>query len=135
MSKCDGISIGDKVSIKQVAASETVIALAEISGDKNPVHLDDEYAATTIFGRRIAHGLFCLGMISNLLGTQLPGKGTVLVSEQINYKKPVYIGDEIETTVEVVDIMPEKDKLNMSFSCVNQDGMVVLDGSTIVRIT
>lgn len=134
MSKCDSFKVGDKASIKKIATSETVIKLAEISGDKNPVHLDDVYAASTVFGKRIAHGLFCLGMISNLLGTQLPGNGTVLVSEVINYKRPVFIDDVIETTVEIDEIIAEKNKIKMSFSCINQNDVVVLYGYAIVKI-
>ena len=134
MNRCREIKIGDKASMKRVATDELIRNLAEVSGDKNLMHIDDAYAAKTVFGRRIAHGLFCLGMISNLLGTQLPGEGTVLISENIKYRLPVYIGDEIEATVEVAGLIPEKNKVSLTFACINQNGAVVLDGNTVVKV-
>jgi acyl dehydratase len=133
-SKCFGYKIGDSVSMKRVAASDLVLQLADISGDQNPIHTNEEYAKKTIFGKRIAHGLFCLGMVSNLIGTKLPGEGAILVNEQVNYLKPVYIDDEIETTVEITEIIYERNKMMMKFECKNQDNEVVLNGSTLVKI-
>lgn len=132
--KLMNLKIGDKVSMKRIATEDVVIKFAEISGDNNPVHLSEEYASKTIFGSRIAHGLFCLGMVSNLIGMQLPGEGSILVNESVKYRKPVYINDEIETTVEVTDFIYEKNKVIMSISCVNQKGEVVLDGVTEVKV-
>ena len=133
MGKIDTIQVGDRASLKKTATDACVKAMAEITGDFNKMHVDDAYAAKTVFGRRIAHGLFCLGMVSNLLGTQLPGEGTVLLSQEIKYKLPVYIGDEIEAVVEVTEIFPEKSRVHLAFWCVNQNGKTVLEGSTAIK--
>lgn len=132
--KLEKLKIGDKVSMKRIASHEIVCQFAEISGDKNPVHLSEEYAKTTIFGSRIAHGMFCLGMVSNLIGTQLPGEGSILVNESVNYRKAVYLNDEIETTVEITKFIYEKNKVIMSINCYNQNGELVLDGITEVKV-
>lgn len=132
--KIKALHVGDSASEKMVATDEAVRTLASVSGDNNPVHLDDDFAKTTFFKKRIAHGLFCLGMVSGLLGMRLPGNGSILVKETVNYKAPVYIGDEIETTVTVIEIIAEKNRVNLSFACVNQEGNTVMDGTALVLI-
>lgn len=134
MGKLDRFHIGDQVSMKKLVTGELVNQFAEISGDRNPVHLSEEYAKKTIFGARIAHGLFCLGMVSNLIGTQLPGEGSILVKENIKYKRPVFLNDEIETTVTITGFIKEKNKVLMSICCKNQKNEVVLDGDTEVKV-
>lgn len=126
--------IGDCAVLEMTATDSTVRQLAEISGDKNPVHLDDAYAAGTVFGKRIAHGLFCLGMISNVIGNQLPGRGSILVSQEIKYRKPVYINDCIQAKVEVREILVEKSRLILACSCRNQQGDLVLEGTAAVYL-
>ena len=132
--RCEHLSIGQSYSLSRTVTDKDIRAMAEISGDKNPVHLDEIYAQGTIFGARIAHGLFCLGMVSNILGTKLPGMGTVLVTENVSYKKPVYIDDEITVTVIINNIIYEKDKVELSLVCTNQNNEIVLDGDTVVKI-
>lgn len=127
------INIGDNAVISTCATDETVRAIAQISGDCNPVHLDDEYAETTIFKKRIAHGLFCLNAVSKILGTVLPGEGTVLISQSFKYKAPVYIGDVVSTKVIVKDIKPEKKIYILDCVCINQDGKIVLEGESVVK--
>jgi len=127
--KCDQYFLGQESSLSRRVTGDDVLQMAKVSGDMNPIHTDDEYASRNFFGRRIAHGLFCLGMVSNILGTQLPGEGTILVSEVVNYKKPVFIDDTITTTVSIMEIVNEKDKIQFSFKCVNQNGDIVTDGS------
>lgn len=126
---------GDSAVLEMTASDSTVRQLAEISGDKNPVHLDDAYASDTVFGKRIAHGLFCLGMLSNVIGNQLPGWGAILVNQEIKYRKPVYIDDHILAKVEVQEIIKEKNRLVLSCSCSNQRGDVVLEGTAVVNLT
>ena len=132
--KCDTFFLGQENSISRKVTSKDILSMAHVSGDMNPIHTDENYAAKNFFGRQIAHGLFCLGMVSNILGTRLPGEGTILVSETVNYKKPVFVDDTITTTVTILDIQHEKDKINFSFKCENQKGEVVTDGTALTKI-
>lgn len=120
--------VGESASLTQTVTEDMVNQMAELTGDRNPVHLDDAYAANTTFGKRIAHGLFCVGMVSNLLGTSLPGEGTILLNEEIRYCKPVYLGDTVEARVEITEIHLEKRRIQLSFVCVNQSQQVVCEG-------
>ena len=96
--------LGDKASRTQTITDEMIQSFANLTGDTNPVHLDDTYAAGTRFGRRIAHGMIAAGLISATLANDLPGPGTVYVSQTLEFKRPVYPGDTITTTVEVKNI-------------------------------
>jgi 3-hydroxybutyryl-CoA dehydratase len=131
--KCDMFFLGQKTSISKLVTSNDILTMARVSGDMNPIHTDESYAAKHFFGRRIAHGLFCLGMVSNILGTKLPGEGTILVSETVNYKMPVYVDDTITTTVTILEILYEKDKITFAFKCINQNGGIVTDGTAITK--
>ena len=93
------LKVGDSYAQSFTATDQTIRDIAKVSGDINPIHLDEAYASKSIFGRRIAHGLFCLNAISMILGNHFPGMGTILLSQSFEYKAPVYIGDVI--TVEV----------------------------------
>lgn len=115
-----------------VADEDTIRRIAEVSGDTNPIHLDEEYAGQSVFGRKIAHGLFCINAISMILGRYLPGEGTILLSQNFRFIQPVYIGDSIEVTVTVTDCLP-KDKYVLRTLCTNKDGESVLDGETVVK--
>ena len=117
--------IGDSAMIKVVATDEIVRKIANVSGD--------HYAEQTIFKKRIAHGLFLLNGISKLLGTVLPGEGTILISQSFNYKLPVYIDDCIEIKVCVKDIKRAKNIYIMDTVCTNQNEKVVLEGESIVK--
>ncbi len=112
---------------------EMIRAFAELTGDTNPVHLDDAYAAGTRFGRRIAHGMIAAGMISATLANDLPGPGTVYLGQSLKFKQPVYPGDTITATVEVLSVRPDKPIVTLGTVCTNQDGEVVLEGEAVVR--
>ena len=127
------MEIGKKASIFIDATDELVQTIAKVSGDINPVHLNDDYAKDTIFGKRIAHGLLCINGISRVLGTILPGKGTILLSQKFEYMHPVYIGDRVEVTVIVKDVKPEKNIYVLDNICTNQEGKVVLKGESVVK--
>ena len=126
--------VGDSISLKQTATNEYVAEMAELTGDINPVHLDDDYAATSIFGRRIAHGLFCDGMLSRMLGTDLPGLGTIYMEKHIQFRAPVYIGEEIETSLTITNLTDGKNLVDLSFVCGKADGTVVAKGEVRVKL-
>ena len=125
---------GDKASRTQTINDEMIRSFADLTGDSNPVHLDDAYAAGTRFGRRIAHGMIAAGLISATLANDLPGPGTVYLSQTLQFKAPVYPGDTITTTVEVKAVRPDKPIVTLTTSCTNQDNKVVLEGEAVVRV-
>src|SRR5512132_4746266 len=102
------INPGDKATRITPITDHMIRTFAEISGDTNPIHLDDAYASTTRFGRRIAHGMIAAGLISATLANDLPGPGTVYLSQTLQFKGPVYPGDSITATVEVKSVRPDK---------------------------
>ena len=126
------LEIGQSASRTQRILAEDVESYARISGDTNPVHLDEAYAATTVFGRRIAHGMFTSGFISAILGNDLPGPGTIYLSQELKFKAPVFIGDTITATVEVIKYRPDRRIATFRTTCSNQDGKLVLEGEAVV---
>jgi 3-hydroxybutyryl-CoA dehydratase len=123
---------GDKASRTTTITDEMIRAFAELTGDANPVHLDDAYAAGTRFGRRIAHGMIAAGLISATLANDLPGAGTVYLSQTLQFKAPVFPGDTITTTVEVKNVRPDKPIVTLTTACKNQNDVVVLEGEAVV---
>src|SRR5688500_8648657 len=126
---------GDKASRTTSITDEMIRAFAELTGDTNPVHLDDAYAAGTRFGRRIAHGMLAAGLISAALANDLPGPGTVYLSQTLQFKAPVYPGDTITTTVEVKAVRPDKPIVTLITVCRNQNDKVVLEGEAVVLVS
>jgi len=126
---------GDKASRTTTITDEMIRTFAELTGDSNPVHLDDAYAATTRFGRRIAHGMIAAGIISAALANDLPGPGTVYLSQTLQFKAPVYPGDTITTTVEVKSVRPDNPIASLSTVCTNQNDKVVLEGEAVVLVS
>ena len=127
--------LGDKASRTQTITDEMIQSFANLTGDTNPVHLDDRYAAGTRFGRRIAHGMIAAGLISATLANDLPGPGTVYLSQTLQFKGPVYPGDTITATVEVKNVRPDKPIVRLGTACTNQDNKVVLEGEAVVLVT
>ena len=125
---------GATASRTMTVSDEMIRAFAELTGDTNPVHLDDGYAAGTQFGRRIAHGMIAAGMISATLANDLPGPGTVYLGQSLKFKMPVFPGDTITATVEVLTVRPDKPIVTLSTVCTNQDGKVVLEGEAVVLV-
>ena len=126
------IKVGDTASMKKVVSDNDVRTFAEISGDRNPVHLDDEYAARTPFGRRIAHGALTGALISAVLGQVMPGPGTIYLSQTYKFKAPVYIGDEITAKLEVISYREDKRIATLKTDVFNQDGKLILEGEAVV---
>ncbi len=128
------IAIGDRASRAKTFSDEDVRTFAEISGDNNPIHLDDEYAAETRFGQRLVHGILTSGMISAVLGTQLPGHGSVYIKQTINFRAPVYIGDTITATVTAKKVRGDKPIATFETVCTKADGTVVIDGEAVLLL-
>ena len=128
----DLIHIGSTASITKLVEKTDVGIFANITSDTNPIHLDDEYARNSQFGRRIAHGMLISGYISAVLGTLLPGPGSIYLSQSLSFKFPVYIGDEITVTVTVTNIREDKPIVTLKTICKNQEERIVIDGEAVL---
>ena len=128
------LKAGDRASRTQTISDQMIRSFADLTGDTNPVHLDEAYAAGTRFGRRIAHGMIAAGLISATLANDLPGPGTVYLSQTLQFKAPVYPGDTITATVEVKTLRPDKPIVTLGTVCTNQDEKVVLEGEAVVLV-
>jgi len=126
------LTIGDKASRTRTITDEDVRLFAQVSGDDNSVHLDEDYAAATIFKRRIAHGMLTTSVISAILGNDLPGLGTIYLSQSVRFKAPVFIGDTITATVELTNYREDKRIATFSTTVVNGDGVLILEGEAVV---
>ena len=128
------MNTGDKAFIKKKITEQDIILFSELSLDKNPVHLDDEYAKTTVFKKRIAHGMLSASLISAVIGTKLPGPGSIYVSQQLNFKAPVYINDEIKAEVEIISINEKNSGtwITCKTYCINQSDKIVLEGEAVL---
>jgi acyl dehydratase/RimJ/RimL family protein N-acetyltransferase len=133
-SRMSSIRAGDKASRTTTVTDEMIRAFSDLTGDTNPVHLDDAYASGTRFGRRIAHGMIAAGLISATLANDLPGPGTVYLSQTLQFRAPVYPGDTITATVEVKSVRPDKPIITLGTVCTNQDDKVVLEGEAVVLV-
>ena len=122
------LNVGDFVeSIKRIEDKD-VVMFSEVSGDKNPVHLDEEYASTTRFKHRIAHGHLVSSLFSALLGTELPGEGSIYLAQDIRYLKPVYLNDEIRAVVKVVECDTTRNRVKLETNAYNQNNEMVISG-------
>lgn len=124
----DMIEVGDKASFSKTITETDVYQYAGITGDFNPAHVDQIYAAASIFQERVAHGMLTAGLISTVLGTRLPGPGTIYLSQELKFVKPVKFNDTITAEVEVVEKASEKNKLKVATRCINQKNELVLTG-------
>ena len=126
------IQVGDTATLTKKVSDGDVRTFAEISGDRNPVHLDDEFAATTFFKKRIAHGALSGALISAVLGMLRPGPGTLYLSQTMNFKAPVYIDDEITARLEVTAYRADKRIATLKTEVFNQDDRLILEGEAVV---
>ncbi len=127
------IAIGDAASLTRTVTADDIALFSVISGDVNPAHLDKEYAASDLFHHIIAQGVLTAGLISAVLGTKLPGPGTIYLGQELKFRAPVSPGDTITATVTVIGLVPEKHHVVLDCHCLNQDGKDVLSGTATVQ--
>jgi 3-hydroxybutyryl-CoA dehydratase len=128
------INIGDAATFSKTVSEHDIYTFAGVTGDFNPVHINEEEAKKSIFGRRIAHGMLTGSFISSVLGTRLPGEGTIYLEQNFKFKKPVYIGDTCTATVEVIEIInADKGIYKLDTKIVNQNGELVTEGYAVVK--
>ncbi len=130
--KIDELKIGDCAEFAKTVSESDVYLFAGITGDLNPAHIDQNYAEKTHFKTRIAHGMLGAGFISAVIGTRLPGPGTIYLNQTLAFLAPVNIGDTITARVMVTEILPEKKHVQLETTCVNQHGEKVLNGRAMV---
>jgi acyl dehydratase len=122
-----GLHVGQTATRIKTVTDADLQRYAEITGDYNPLHFDDGFAAQTRFGRRVAQGGITAGLLNALVAMDLPGPGTVFMSQSLTYKAPAYVGDTLTASVEVVSLKPDKPVCQLRFSVANQDGAVLLE--------
>ncbi len=130
-----GVKVGDTASFEKTVSEEDIVAFARATGDEQPLHLDESYAAKTRFKRRVAHGMLSAGLISAALGTRLAADATVIyLSQSLRFLRPVFPGDTVTAKVEVTGVDPERQFVTCATECVNQDGRSVLTGEATVLL-
>ncbi len=128
----DQLKVGDAAEFAKTVTETDIYLYAGITGDFNPAHVNEEYAKNTFFKARIAHGMLTAGFISAIIANQLPGPGTIYLKQELIFLAPVHIGDTITGRVEILELMPEKNRVRLKTTCSNQDGVVVLTGEGLV---
>jgi 3-hydroxybutyryl-CoA dehydratase len=128
------IKVGDTASITRKIKDEDIRAFSDVTGDHNPVHLDESFAGGTRFGKRIAHGMLGASIISAVLGNELPGKGSIYLNQTLQFLGAVYIEDTITARVTVTRIREDKSIVTLETTCENQRGEIVIRGEAVVLV-
>ncbi len=128
------LTVGQRATFSKTITHGDIEAFAELTGDRNPLHLDDVFARRSRFGRPIAHGTLVAGVISAALGMVLPGPGAIYLSQTLKFLKPVYPGDTVTATVEVTAYREHKGVVTLRTVCANQSGDVVVDGEAVLLV-
>lgn len=129
----EDLSVGQSDEFTKTVTEKEIELFAEVSGDNNPVHLDAEYAAGTMFKERIAHGMLSAGFISAVIGTRLPGPGAIYMSQQMRFKAPVKIGDVVTAKCTITDINEARRRVTLETVCL-VDGKAVIEGEALVMV-
>ena len=128
----DELKVGDTAKFSKTISESDVYLFAGLTGDFNPAHVNEDYARDTYFKTRIAHGMLTASFISTVIGTMLPGPGTIYMRQEVSFLAPVQFGDTVTAVVEVAEIMAEKKRVRLKTYCVNQENTTVVDGEALV---
>ena len=126
-------AVGTRATHERTITDDDIVRFAEVSGDRNPVHLDADYAARSPFGQRIAHGFLIGSLISAAIGMDLPGPGSIYLGQTLKFLAPVHIGDTVTVSVEVIGVREEKRLLTLRTDCTNQNGTLLITGEATVK--
>jgi 3-hydroxybutyryl-CoA dehydratase len=129
----DDLRVGMRETYSRHVTSEDVIAFAEVSGDRNPIHLSDEFAAKTPFKTRIAHGIYTASLISAVIGTRLPGPGAIYMTQSLRFFAPVRIGDTVDASVEIVELSEKGRRVTLACQC-KVGYTFVMEGEAVVKV-
>ena len=125
---------GDGFKFERFISAEDVLRFAEVVGDHNPVHLDDAFARNTSFKKRIVHGAFLAGLISKVLGMDFPGQGTIYISQNSVFKRPVFVDTKVSVEVKISEVLAERRRLVLDTNILSESGEVCLAGTAVVWI-
>ena len=128
------LKVGDKATLSKAFTESEVEHFAKISLDDNPIHLDREYAESTVFGQPVVHGILVASLLSGLMGGKFPGHGTVYLGQTLRFMAPVYVDEEVEASVEVIKIREDKPIITLKTQCVKSDGTIALEGEAVVKV-
>ena len=128
----DRLTVGLTAALTRTVSADDVDAFGRATGDTNPAHFDEEFARRCRFRGRVAHGILVAGHVSAVLGTVLPGRGTIYLNQTLSFRAPVYVGDTITTTATIVHIREDKPIVTLRTTCTNQDGTLVIEGEAVV---
>lgn len=134
MVRFEELTVGTAAETDRTVTVDDVTAYAGLTGDFNPVHMDEAAAARTRFGGRIAHGMLSAGFISAAIATKLPGPGSIYLGQTLRFTAPVRIGDTVTTRLEVTEVVPEKRRVKLATRCANQHGETVIEGEATVLV-
>jgi len=126
------LQVGDTARFSKTISESDVYMFAGVTGDLNPAHVNEEYAKGTFFKTRIVHGMLTASLISTVVGTMLPGPGTVYMRQKVSFLAPVNVGDTITAIVEVSEIIADKKRVRLKTYCINQENQTVVDGEALV---
>ena len=129
------LNVGDSAEITRTIEQSDIQAFADVTGDHNPVHLDESFAKATRFGGRIAHGMLTASLISSVLANKLPGEGSIYLGQTLQFVAPVFPGDEVTARVTVTDVRESKGIVKLETICLNQSNEIVIRGEAIVLIS
>ena len=131
----DKFKIGDFYEFKHSFSEKEVILFSDLSLDKNPLHLDNEFAKSTIFRKRIIHGMLVSSLFSGVIANELPGIGSIYLSQSLNFKKPIYFNQEINIRVEIIKIRRDKPIYTLRTTCLDIDSNILIEGEAIIKKT
>lgn len=134
MTDFQDLFVGQRAELVRTIGEADLALFAELTGDYNPVHFDEEYARKSVFGKRIAHGMIAGSLVSRLLGMSLPGPGSVYLAQSFRFLAPVGIGDTIVVAVEITGLRAEKRHVQLATTVTNQNGQVVLSGEALIKV-
>jgi len=128
------LNVGDKALLTKAFSEEEVLEFANISADRNPLHLDRDFGEASIFGQRIVHGMLVASLFSGLIGMKLPGEGSIYLGQNLTFKAPVAIAEEVTASVEIINIRKDKPIVTLRTVCINSKGTVVIEGEAVVKV-
>ncbi len=129
------LKVGDRATITKTFSEAEVFQFAEISTDRNPLHLDKDFGRASIFGQRVVHGMLVASLFSALIGMELPGPGSIYLGQSLSFKAPVGIDEPVTASVEVITIREDKPIVTLRTVCINSEGTTVIEGEAVVKVT
>jgi acyl dehydratase len=128
------LKVGEKALLSKAFTEEEVFQFANVSTDKNPLHLDKDFGEASVFGQRIVHGMLVASLFSGLIGMELPGEGSIYLGQSLTFKAPVAIDEEVTASVEIINIREDKPIVTLRTVCINSEGTVVIEGEAVVKV-